>query len=132
MGVRFPSQAGKVPLAGVTLVTNAETAFCTVGPFSPSLDGAQILFVWYATISTGVAATGLTVRLHRGVDTTGPIVQTSVSTLTIAPSTIININGCYFDLPGIVAGISYTLSVNQVAATGNGIVGDGVLLAFSL
>lgn len=118
----------------VNLVTTAETAALTL-PFAsgcsanPSLanpisgSAAKNRINGVANITAGTAATSVQIRCRIGNNTiTGTQVGPTLS-YTIAAGASANVDFEFSDVPGLYAQ-AYTITVQQVAATGNGTVND--------
>jgi hypothetical protein len=131
MGVRFPSVqtntfVGPLPASAV------ETVVLTTPPLTLPLDGAVVILLWMAMIAGGATTTDLDFRLRRGTTSAGVQVGATSWNLTAVVGSGRALGGWYFDTPGAVAGIQYSLTVAQVGATGAGTFNDGALLAFAL
>lgn len=130
MGVRIGSVA-TTTLVTTTLVTTAEAVVLTTPPLSLAVDNAQVLLFWYANVNTGTSTVGLNGRLRRGTSTTGAMVNIAPG-FSVGAGLQTAIPWCYIDSPGVVAGQQYSLTLQQVAATANGTVNDGCLMALVL
>jgi len=114
------TQASGAPL--VALVTTAETAALTSAALPVNAPGAQgILVSGCVTGATGASVTSLQVRVYRGA-TIGGGVQIGVTLQESAGASSFYENG--FSVLDTAPGANpqYTVSVQQVAATGNGTV----------
>jgi hypothetical protein len=131
MGVRFPSVASNT-FVGPLPASAAETVVLTTPPINEPVDNAQVLFVWQATIITGTSQTAVRFGLRRGTTTAGPLLGTGQWIYAIAAALQGTYGGCYFDLPGIVAGQQYSLTYIQQGATVAGTWNDGCLIAMVL
>jgi hypothetical protein len=112
--------------SGQTLVTTAETV---IGTF-PALEGTPPSVTPYAgqgiptlvsgnvNVTPGAAATGIIVRIRQG-SLTGAVIGTPAETDTVAASVPVDVPFEGFDPAGAT---TYVVTVQQVAATGNGTV----------
>jgi hypothetical protein len=105
----------------VSLVTTAETALVTTPGVVVPFPTAKILIKGWAQLAFGTNATGVNVRIYRGISIFGTLIQESN---TEQMGAAVNNAGDYslkvFDVVAGMDGLQYTLSVQQVAATGNG------------
>ena len=130
MGVRLAS-VGQSSAAAITLPTTSETLILTVGPLSPCPDNAQVLLFWWVEMTPGAATTTMTIKLYRAASISGgAFVIHNNKDLTVG--NVMSDAGCWADSPGIVGGQSYTMSVTQALATGNGSVTNATLIAMVL
>lgn len=104
-----------------TLVTTAETGVVTTT--SPSTRGPsdQVALSGTVDITPGTAATSVQVRCRRGSGTGGTQVGNTI-TAGVTAAVVAPVSFDFLDSPGEVAGQQYTITVQQVAATGNGSV----------
>jgi hypothetical protein len=131
MGVRFPSVATNTFIGPLPANAN-ETVVFTTPPINEPIDNAQVLLFWDCAINPGTSTTNLSFRLRRGILATSPQITLGNRTIPAVPGTLISTGGCYFDLPGVVAGVQYSLTVIQTAATVAGVFNDGCLIAMVL
>jgi hypothetical protein len=108
--------------AATSLVTTAETAvltFTTAPEQQPT--GQGIYIDANAVLTTGAAATAVQVRIRQGVGTGGALVGVVAQT-QVAAATANEIAGCAAVDPVTTYpnGNTYTVTVQQVGATGNG------------
>ncbi len=125
MGVRWPTAFSTTIING-TLVTTAETIMATSPPINLTQDGALVLLFWQIEGVLGVGATAFQIRLRRGTLVTSPLVNVNGGQ-TLAASTNFLSGGAYPDSPGIVAEQQYTLTCQQVSATGNASINDAFI-----
>lgn len=119
--------AGKV--AGpVILPTTTETVIATTAGLSTPGPGMTVRLLGTSHLTLGAGATGITMRIRRGVDTTGVVVGTA-DTLAEAASTTVQADVGGEDTPGEVAGQQYVMTAQQVAAAANGSALSGELIA---
>jgi len=130
MGVRFPSVASNTILNS-PIITSAQTIICTTPPINEPVDNAQVLLWWWYNVTLGTTVTSITVRIHRGTATSGQVINV-VSAFTATASTGVALSGCYFDFPGIVAGLQYSLDFQQNGAGSNATVNDVCMIAMVL
>ena len=106
--------------ADTPLVTTAETVVATLSGVTLPRAGMFVNLHGQATITTGTATTGVTLRVRRD-SLTGPLVSESEPDVIAAavgsnePFTI-----AVQDTPGELQGATYVLTAQAVAATGNG------------
>jgi hypothetical protein len=131
MGVRFPSVVTNT-FVGPLPANGTETVVLTTGPIEPSIDNATILLAWMGNIQTGTSTTQLGWRIRRGATTAGVQVGVAVWVNTQAVGVSAVSGGFYFDIPGVVAGQQYSLTVSQTNAAAAGTWNDGALLAMVL
>jgi hypothetical protein len=112
--------------------TTIETVIATVGPISLAIDGAAVILRWFVCMYTGTASTGVNYRLRRGTDISGTLLGAAAWLDTQSAGVSYSRGGGYVDNPGVAAGLYYSLSVQQVAATGNATVKDVFLAAMVL
>lgn len=130
MGSRLPS-VQSAGIVNTNIVTNAETVIVTSPPFSPSFENQVILIFWKVVITVGASTTFLQGRIRRGTTTGG--VQVNVVDATPATPAINNsLSGCYFDIPGVIAGQQYSFTVVCGNATANSTVTDACIIAMAL
>lgn len=108
-----------------TLTTTAETVACTTPPLPVNAPGGQgVLIQGCVTGATGAGVTSVQVRIRQGVGTGGAVVggvlqeaQAASSFYSMSFSVVDNTVG----VPGAAVGTpQYTVTVQQVGATGNG------------
>lgn len=131
MGVHLPSVATTTFIGPLPANAN-ETALLTTPVINPSLDNAQIILHWFATLTAGTATTAFAFRIRRGTGITGQTVATGPWTTAVTAGNAAISAGTTVDAPGVVAGQQYTLSIVQTAATGAGTWQDGALVALVL
>lgn len=116
------TQACYSSFAPTSLPTTTETAVLTftIPPFDePS--GQGIYFDINCIMATGAAATNATVRLRYGTGVTGTEVGFPQQTAVTAAGNNQGANtGCLDQTNSYPQGQTYTVTVQQVAATGNG------------
>jgi len=130
MGVRFPG-GGQNWSVNVTLNTTTEGVIVVTPPISPSLDSAAIFIFWWFALNSGASVTACTPRVRRGNGIVGALVS-QTNAIPCAAGALSLYSGCFVDFPGIIAGLQYSLTGQQVAATGNGTVQDGCIIAMCL
>lgn len=131
MGVRFPSVA-TTTFIGPLPANATETVILTTPPINEPIDNAQVILYWMAAITAGTSVTGHNFRIRRGTTTAGAVIGANAWTFTTVATNNTVVSGCYVDLPGIVAGQQYSLTVIQQAATVAGTFNDGCLIAMVL
>jgi hypothetical protein len=117
------ANASDVQATGSTsLVTTAETAAATsslVPEQNPSGQGVRISGV--VNVTAGTATTAVQVRVRAGSGVTGTLIGNAL-THTLAAGASASIPFDALDTTTVSAGLQYTVTVQQVAATGNGSV----------
>lgn len=104
--------------ANTALPTVNETVVATLVVGDDSPGGDQIVLEGFAQVTTGAGTTGLQLRVRRGGvagQQVGPTAQLAAGAAAAACLSI----QCA-DSPGEVASQAYVLTVQQIAATGNG------------
>jgi hypothetical protein len=111
-------------LATTTLVTTAETAVGTFTiPPENNPTGQGVYIEGSCIVTTGAAATSLTMRLRLGSGLGGSIVGGPVTTVCNASSTGQGAQLVTLDQTQVYpAGQQYTVTIAQNAATGNGVM----------
>lgn len=128
MGYRLNTALTGAP--SVTVVTTTtETIVATTPPVTLPVDNTIVLLAWYVDFTGGTAATAWTIRIRAGTLITSRQVFSSQA-ITITAGNVVFHSGSYADAgAGPAAGLVYSLSIQQTAATGNGTVGVLGLLA---
>ena len=132
MGVRFPSVSSST-FVGPLPANATETVICTTPPLTLPLDFAMVMLFWEWSMTSGTATTSIIMRLRRGTTVSGTLVNTNnytISTPTAGNAYLLT--GCFFDTPGAVGPIQYSLTTQQNAATGAGTNLEVALMAFAL
>jgi len=117
-GLPVVTASATCPAAGVTLTTTTETALVTT-PGIATLGARTISIQSVAQITSGTAATAITLRVRRGSGTGGTSVGTPAALTVTAGNTAVLAYG-FDDTPGESAGLQYTVTAQQTAATANG------------
>jgi hypothetical protein len=127
MAQQFQADAQMVA-AGITLVTVAETNGPVTNALSPPFPtGYKAKVIAVAQILTGAGATGVQLRLRRNIANEN-VVLFPVLTVAAAASTQIQVSIAATDQVPDGRTASYTLSVQQVAAGGNGSIAIGTYI----
>ena len=112
-----------VAASAVNVPTTTETVIATIGPFNENLpaDWSQgIAFDGNINMTIGTAGTAVTTRVRRG-GLTGTLIG-SAQAQTVAAGNTVNIPIAELDPTLIQVGVSYSVTVQQTAATANGTV----------
>lgn len=118
-------------LLGTVIVTTTELQVAVVTLPTLPFDFAQVLLFASITITSGTGTTAFQARIRQGNGITGlPIYNSGNLSITAGNTGAAPLVG--FDTPGSVAGQQYSLTVQQVAATGNGTVISASLVAMAL
>ena len=116
-----------------TLLTTTETLIVTSPLVRSHLNSALITVSAYAQLTTGVATTGVVVRIRKGASLAGALIGES-NTITIgaaAGSTEVFSMLLTDQLEGEQI-TQYSLTLQQVAATGNGtVLRSGIVVLLS-
>lgn len=78
IGYTFTSTVAGSPAAA------AETVIATVGPISPSIDGASILLIGWFNFLMGTSGTGYNLRIRQGSTVTGTVIAQYTSIVVLA------------------------------------------------
>lgn len=117
------TQGCYVSSAATSLVTTAETAVLTftVPPELQAAGGQGIYIDANCVVTSGASTTALQVRIRQGVGVAGTLVGVMTQT-QCAAATANELCSCAVLDPTLIypAGNTYTVTVQQVAATGNG------------
>lgn len=131
MGIRNATAITNT-FVGPLPASNTETVVLTTPPIQPCPDNSFIFLAWQAVITAGTSCTSLSYQIRRGTTTAGTVVGAGGwKQVAIATDSYVS-SGFYFDLPGVVAGQQYSLTVVQGAASGAGTWQDGALIAMVL
>lgn len=130
MGVRIGSTATNT-IANATITTTAETIAFTTGPMGLAFDNALVLVTWEVVVTLTAGTTAITPRLRRGSALTSTLVNVATA-ITVTASTTVKLSGHYLDLPGLAAGLQYSLTLQMTAAGANSTVNDGAMSAIVL
>lgn len=119
MGMEYSSQ----PTGDTTLVTTAETVVATVSGVSMQRPGQTVRCKGDYQITLGTGTTGLVTRVRRG-GLTGSLVGEGNTEQISSAAGSTEEHGTYVEEgpTGEIAGATYVLTVQQVAATANGTV----------
>jgi len=131
MGVRNATAITNT-FVGPLPATAAETVILTTGPIQPAPDNSFVFLAWQATILAGTSVTSHVFRIRRGTTAGGTLIGAvgwQNAAIAAAQTTT---GGFYFDLPGVVAGQQYSLTVVQTTASAAGTFEDGALIAMVL
>jgi len=131
MGVRFPSVQSNV-FVGPLPANATETVVCTTPPFTPPQDFSVIFISWFFAFLAGTGVTSVFFNLRRGTTTGGAALRLNPWGLAQTASANGFFSGNYFDSPGAVAGLQYSLTIIQTGATAGGTQVDTAMLAFAL
>jgi hypothetical protein len=131
MGVRFPSVASNT-FIGPLPANATETVILTTPPINEPVDNAQVILLWFTSITAGTSTTSFQFKIRRGTTAAGAVILAGTCFVTVVAAQNYISSGCYFDFPGIVAGQQYSLTIIQGAATVGGTFLDGALMALVL
>lgn len=125
-----------VSVATNTIITAApanavDAILATTGSMGLPYDNAQVLLFWFLTITLGAGATNYNVRLRRGNLATSPLINVNNANNVVA-SNVVTFAGCYTDLPGVAAGLQYTLTGIVTGGAAGIVVNDLCLVAMAL
>jgi len=111
------SQVSSTPAA--TITTTTETVGATLSAVSTQSADNVVVLMGYLDVTTGTGTTAVVVRVRRGVDATGTLIQQAVTEQVTAGNEI-SVPIFVQDTPGEVSNQSYVITVQQTAATANG------------
>lgn len=112
----------------VTVTTTTETAVAQIDSVSTPGPGYSVSLDGHVDFTTGAGTTAVTLRWRQGSGIAGTLVgETEVP--GVSASTRINVDASAVDTPGEIAGQTYTCTIQQTAATGNGTVNKSVVKA---
>jgi hypothetical protein len=132
MGVRLASVSVNIA-AAIQTTAAGETIGATTPPLNLFLDNAQVLIFWGLSYSWAVGATSSTIRLRRGTTIAGTLINTLAPTdSNMAVGATSSRSGVFFDTPGVVSGVQYTLTFTANAQTANGQIQDCWMVAMVL
>lgn len=129
MGVRLPSIASNAIIVGS--FNGGENILATIGPFSPSVDNAQILLQWSVAWTAGSSIQNTTFRIRRGTTVAGPQVGGAYVFPGLA-SGVAATSAVAVDSPGAAAALSYVLTAQNGAGGTNTTIQDACLMAISI
>lgn len=112
----------------VTVTTTAETAVAQIDSVSTPGAGYTVTLDAHIDFTTGAGTTAVTLRWRQGSGVTGTVIGETEVPAELASSRV-NIDISAVDTPGEIAGQTYTCTIQQTAATGNGTVNKSVLEA---
>src|SRR5918996_2650218 len=117
----------------VSLVTTAETVIISAPRIAVVRGSVSALILAFAQLTTGAATTTVTPRIRRGTAITDPLVgeANAVTLGAAAGSTEAFVAHAGEELTGI-AGVEYSLTLQQAGATGNGAALQAAILVLLL
>lgn len=118
----------RVTASAVAVTLVAETVIATL-PGLTTQGGNTVDLIGEVDITTGAAATGFTLRIRRGVDTTGAVVTARGPVALGAGLRDIVTVSASDAVPADVGNQVYVLTAQQVSATGNGTANTATLRA---
>lgn len=107
--------------ADVPVVTGSETAAITSAGISTPNPGASVTISGMVVMTYGTGTTAVVVRIRRGSGLTGTIIA-EADPLTVAAGNTSEQTFWGVDVPGDVASLPYTVTVQQTGASANGTV----------
>jgi hypothetical protein len=131
MGVRFPSVVTNTFVGPLPANAN-ETVVATLPPLTLPLDGATVFISYSCDLTPGASVTSHVFRLRRGTTVVSALVNFANFVSTVTAGARLMSSGFYFDNPGAVGPVQYSLTVVQTAATGAGVFNDVAMMAFAL
>jgi hypothetical protein len=127
MAQQFSADAQMVA-AGITLLTTTETNGPVTNALSPPFPtGYKAKVIAVAQVLTGTGVTGVQLRLRRNISNEN-VVLFPVLTVAASASSQIQVSIAATDQVPDGRTVTYTLSVQQVAATGNGTISQGTYI----
>lgn len=131
MGVRFPSVQSTTFVGPLPANAN-ETVVITTPPFTPPLDNSIVLIVWTFVYTPQTGNSNSTFLIRRGTTVAGAQVNVQSRVFGLGSGNTVTMSGCYFDSPGAVSGIQYSLTIQQNGATAAGTPVDQCMFVFAL
>jgi len=119
--VQFQSDA-QMLTAAVTLVTTAETTIISTNFLPIPLELAKFLVSGSVLMTSGTGVTGVQIRVRRNINGENVVLGGAVATIPLAASTTGNFGFDFTDSVPDGRSCQYSLTVQQVGATGNGSV----------
>lgn len=110
----------QVLASATAIVTVAETNGPATNPVRVPFINGKIHVQGVALILTGAGTTGLQLRVRRNIAGDNTVLNPAVQTFTVAAATTVQIGFQFTDAVPDGRDCTYTLSVQQVAAAGNG------------
>jgi len=122
-------QDSQMLAAPVTIVTTAETTALSTNAVKAPFENAKMTVRFSALVTTGTGVTGVQVRVRRNAAAENVVLNPAVQTIGAAASATIAVSGEFTD--GVPDGRDsvYSLTVQQVGATGNGTILAGSQIA---
>lgn len=115
-----------------TVITSTtETAAITSGLVASPVDADSFLIICTVCVLTGTGQSTVNLNLRRGSGVAGTIVGTVfqwIGTATQTPS----LTGMWFDSPGVIDRLQWTLTVTQAGGAGNGLINSCGIAVFAL
>ncbi len=90
-----------------------ETVILTTPPFELPIDSQSVLLLGYIGATIGAAVTGWTLQFRRGTLITSPAISVGTLAMSVTAGNNVSFPFMFVDTPGIVAGVQYSLTVNQ-------------------
>lgn len=122
-------------VSSTTILSNAigaaETVICICPPLNLPLDGAAVMLWWFIEFLVGTGGVNSTIRLRRGSVVSSPLINVG-NAANASAGTTVRFSGVYTDLPGIVAGQQYSLTLQVGSASTASAVNDVCLVALAL
>lgn len=128
----MPRGRAKYRISAPTVDTNVtlttETVVATLGGVSTAAPDERVALKGEVAILLGAAGVSFTMRIRRGVDTTGAVVGEATD-FTLGAGSRGGAVLEFIDSPGEVASQSYVLTIAPISATGNSTVSNAALSA---
>jgi len=121
----FSADSQMLSSGNVTLVTTAETTGLSSNALHGPFGTCKVKVSGVALISTGTGVTGVQVRVRRNQSAENIVLNPGTQTIAAAASTIIAVPFAFNDSVPDGRDLVYSLTVQQVAATGNGSILTG-------
>lgn len=130
MGVRTATTQTNTIIASPALA--AETIIATIQPISLTVDSAIVTLFWMCNITIGTTGTAMIFRIRRGTALAATLISAVNWSTTVVAGNSYNPSGHYFEAPGALANVQYSLTAQITAATAPSTVGDVCLSAMVL
>lgn len=115
MSRRYPSST----VTDVAVVTTNETVALVSSPVSQSVDGEAVSIEGRVSLLTGTGTTAVTLRIREGNGITGTVVGETIP-VTVGAAINQPIPFGFTYNPASIAGMVYSVTVQQTAASANG------------
>lgn len=116
----YPQMFSSPVAANVTVTNAVETVVATLSGITTDGPGRRIALNGMIEHTTGTSTTAMVLRIRRGTDTTGTVVQTTTETIEGIVGSTDPYSIEAIDTPGDVNNQAYVLTVQQTGGAGAG------------